>query len=151
VTMPQLLHLQNGESVVRKIGAGDGRLAGLLKSGASDDQVIEELFLTTLSRKPNAEAIAVVKKSLAQEKRDEVFRDLFWALLNSKESAFTHGWRAGRRKPAVLERDQLKRISRCSISFLEGVKPSVTATPVAISFVSAPSARSGCPRCFVKK
>jgi hypothetical protein len=90
VTMPQLLHLQNGESVVRKIGAGDGRLAGLLKSGASDDQVIEELFLTTLSRKPNAEAIAVVKKSLTQEKRDEVFRDLFWALLNSKEFAFNH-------------------------------------------------------------
>ena len=90
VTMPQLLHLQNGESVVRKISAGDGRLAGLLKSGASDDQVLEELFLTTLSRKPNAEAIAVVKKGLTQEKRDEVFRDLFWALLNSKEFAFNH-------------------------------------------------------------
>jgi hypothetical protein len=52
--------------------------------------MIEELFLTTLSRKPNAEAIAVVKKGLAQEKRDEVFRDLFWALLNSKEFAFNH-------------------------------------------------------------
>jgi hypothetical protein len=90
VTMPQLLHLQNGDSVIRKIGASDGRLAALLKSGASDDQVMEELFLTTLSRKPNAEAIAVVKKSLAQEKRDEVFRDLFWALLNSKEFAFNH-------------------------------------------------------------
>jgi hypothetical protein len=90
VTMPQLLHLQNGDSVVHKIGGGDGRLAALLKSGASDEQVIEELFLTTLSRKPNAEALAVVKKSLAQEKRDEVFRDLFWALLNSKEFAFNH-------------------------------------------------------------
>ena len=64
--------------------------AALLKSGASDEQVIEELFLTTLSRKPNAEAVAVVKKGLAQEKRDEVFRDLFWALLNSKEFAFNH-------------------------------------------------------------
>src|SRR5262249_38493456 len=27
VTMPQLLHLQNGDSVVRKLNAGDGRLA----------------------------------------------------------------------------------------------------------------------------
>ena len=33
VTMPQLLHLQNGDSVLGKIRAGDGRLARLLKSG----------------------------------------------------------------------------------------------------------------------
>ena len=36
VTMPQLLHLQNGEAVVQKIRAGDGRLAGLLKKTADD-------------------------------------------------------------------------------------------------------------------
>ena len=48
VTMPQLLHLQNGDDVVQKIRAGDGRLAGLLKKG--DAQVTEELFLATLAR-----------------------------------------------------------------------------------------------------
>jgi hypothetical protein len=91
VTMPQLLHLQNGESVVRKIGAPEGRLAKLLKAGASDTQVIEELFLATLGRLPDAAQRRAVQAELAGgEARDEVFRDLFWSLLNSKEFAFNH-------------------------------------------------------------
>ncbi len=91
VTMPQLLHLQNGESVVRKIGAADGRLAQLLKGPKSDTQVIEDLFLATLARLPSAAERQVVQRELsAGEARDMVFRDLFWALLNAKEFAFNH-------------------------------------------------------------
>ncbi len=91
VTMPQLLHLQNGQSVVQKIRAGDGRLATLLKSKASDAQIIEELFLATLARLPSPAAVAQVQKDLADgDNREEVFRDLFWALVNSKEFAFNH-------------------------------------------------------------
>ncbi len=90
VTMPQLLHLQNGQSVVQKIGAAEGRLAELLKSKSSDEQMIEELFLATLGRTPTAAQVAAVKKDLTAETRAEVFRDLFWALLNSKEFAFNH-------------------------------------------------------------
>jgi hypothetical protein len=90
VTMPQLLHLQNGDSVVKKVRDPQGRLGQLLKLGASDDKVVEELFLATLCRPPSPEALAAVKKSLAQDKREEVLRDLFWALLNSKEFAFNH-------------------------------------------------------------
>jgi hypothetical protein len=90
VTMPQLLHLQNGDSVVRKIKADDGRLARLLQARASDDQIIEELFLATLARLPSPEQLDRIKKSLSDDPREEVFRDLFWALLNSKEFAFNH-------------------------------------------------------------
>jgi hypothetical protein len=90
VTMPQLLHLQNGDSVVRKIAAGEGRLAKLLQAKGSDDQIIDELFLATLARLPTAELRERVQKSLADGPRDEAFRDLFWALLNSKEFAFNH-------------------------------------------------------------
>jgi hypothetical protein len=90
VTMPQLLHLQNGESVVRKVRAPEGRLAALLKEKRSDEQVIEELFLATLGRLPTAAQVAAVKKGLAEDGREEVLRDLFWALLNSKEFAFNH-------------------------------------------------------------
>jgi len=90
VTMPQLLHLQNGQTVVQKIRAADGRLAKLLKSGLSDDKIIEELFLATLTRLPSPETLATIKKSLAEDQREEVFRDLFWALVNSKEFAFNH-------------------------------------------------------------
>jgi hypothetical protein len=91
VTMPQLLHLQNGDSVVQKVRSPDGRLARLLAAHKPDDTVIEELFLATLCRPPSPEVVARVRKALAEGgNREEVYRDLFWALLNSKEFAFNH-------------------------------------------------------------
>jgi hypothetical protein len=91
VTMPQLLHLQNGESVIVKIRSPEGRLAKLLNDKKSDGEVIEELFLATLSRLPTEANKSAIRKSLAAgDRREEVFRDLFWALVNAKEFAFNH-------------------------------------------------------------
>ena len=91
VTMPQLLHLQNGESIVQKIRAGDGRLAKWLKDLPNADKLVEEMFLATVGRPPTADERRAVQTELATgETRDEVFRDLFWALLNSKNFAFNH-------------------------------------------------------------
>ncbi len=91
VTMPQLLHLQNGDSVVRKVSAAGGRLAALLKSGKTDAQVVEELFLATLSRLPTAAEVGAVRAALAEgDPREVALRDVYWALLNSKEFAFNH-------------------------------------------------------------
>jgi hypothetical protein len=90
VTLPQLLHMQNGDSVVRKIGSPEGRLAALLKSEKDDAKVVEELFLGTLSRRPRDAEKKAVAAALAAGDRAEAFRDLFWALLNSKEFVFNH-------------------------------------------------------------
>jgi hypothetical protein len=91
VTMPQLLHMQNSSTIADKIRHADGRLARLLQEKKGDDAIIEDLFLATLSRRPSASQHAAVKKSLGEaERRDEAFRDLFWALINSKEFAFNH-------------------------------------------------------------
>ncbi|MBY0526190.1 MAG: DUF1549 and DUF1553 domain-containing protein [Gemmataceae bacterium] len=90
VTMPQLLHLQNGQSVVQKVRAAEGRLSQLLKDKTDDGKIVEELFLATLSKLPPPTAMDAIKKSLAEDNREEVLRDLFWALLNSKEFAFNH-------------------------------------------------------------
>src|SRR5262249_27514865 len=90
VTMPQLLHLQNGESVIEKVRSGDGRLARLLREKKADDAIVEELFLAALSRPPTEAQKAAVRRELAAGGREEVFRDLFWALLNSKEFSFNH-------------------------------------------------------------
>jgi hypothetical protein len=91
VTMPQLLHLLNGESVVQKVRSGDGRLSKLLKEKKTDAEIIDELFLATLSRLPTPANLAAVRKALAEaDSRDEALRDVFWALLNSKEFAFNH-------------------------------------------------------------
>lgn len=91
VTMPQLLHLQNGQTISEKVRNGGGRLAKLLKDKKGHDAVIDELFLATLSRLPTAKQKAAVQADLDDgDKPEEVFRDLFWALLNSKEFAFNH-------------------------------------------------------------
>lgn len=91
VTMPQLLHLQNGDSVVQKIRAGEGRLANWLKTTPDPDALMDEMFLTTVARLPNRHERDTVKKLLAEgDPKEEVFRDLLWALLNAKNFAFNH-------------------------------------------------------------
>jgi hypothetical protein len=113
VTIGQLLQLQNGRDVIEKINHDEGRLARLLSTEAlasasgggespddcatgtdatsGDSSIIDELFLATLSRKPTADEYAAVTSAIAVESnREEAFRDLFWALLNSKEFAFNH-------------------------------------------------------------
>jgi hypothetical protein len=90
VTLPQLLHLQNSDDMVKKIRAEEGRLATLLKE-KHDQKLIAELFLATVSRAPRMDELAVIQQTLANgDAREEVYRDLFWALLNSKEFAFNH-------------------------------------------------------------
>jgi hypothetical protein len=89
VTMPQLLHLQNGEAIAQKIRAGEGRLTQLLAAEKDDRKVVEELVLATLSRLPTEAEYAVVRQLRAVgDPRDEVFRDLVWALMNAKDFAF---------------------------------------------------------------
>ncbi|MFQ3594041.1 MAG: DUF1553 domain-containing protein, partial [Gemmataceae bacterium] len=90
VTLPQLLHLQNGESLLQKIRSAEGRLARLIAEKKSDDEILDELFLATVSRLPSPEKRVTLKRQLAGEDRVEALRDLFWALLNSKEFAFNH-------------------------------------------------------------
>lgn len=91
VTMPQLLHLQNGDAVVQKIRAGDGRLAHWQKTITDTDKLLDEMFLTTVARFPTDHERATVQQLLKEgDPKDEVLRDLFWALLNAKTFAFNH-------------------------------------------------------------
>lgn len=91
ITLPQLLQMQNGDAILSKIAAPQGRLAELLKNSTDDNAVVEELFVACLARRPTPTELDAVRQSLASEgSRDEKFRDLFWALLNSKEFAFNH-------------------------------------------------------------
>jgi len=68
---------------------GNTRVAKLLKSGKSDDEMIEELFLASLSRLPNTEEMNVAKRVLAQDKKTGP-GDLQWALLNTTEFLVNH-------------------------------------------------------------
>jgi hypothetical protein len=113
VTLPQLLHLSNDEKLVNDIRAAQGRLVRLLANDDSDS-VTKEIFLATLSRLPSEAELATIRAALRDAEpgnetdqakeidaessdrapptggQEEVFADLFWALLNSKEFAFNH-------------------------------------------------------------
>jgi hypothetical protein len=90
VTLPQLLHLQNGASVVEKIRSADGRLAKLTQEMTDNATLVETLFLTAMGRRPLESETRTVARMLEGSDRAEVIRDLFWALVNSKEFVFNH-------------------------------------------------------------
>jgi len=91
VSMPQLLNLVSGGSLREKIHAPDGRLNELLRAKTQADRIIDQLYFTTLSRPPTVKERSLVMSYLTQGDRpEEVFADLFWALLNSKNFTFNH-------------------------------------------------------------
>ena len=91
VTLPQLLHLQCGDSLAQKLDDAEGRLKRILKETAVDAEAIDLIYLSTLSRRPTAGERESIAAAFAEsENREESFRDLFWVLLNTKEFAFNH-------------------------------------------------------------
>ncbi len=89
-TMSQAAMLLNGGVLKEwvKVQKG-GRLERLLKADPpkSNDQIVEELYLATLSRPPSAEERAIASKQIA-EYRENGAEDVLWALANSLEFLF---------------------------------------------------------------
>lgn len=91
VSLPQLLHLQNGQWISEKMGNPKGKLKALIADNRSDNEKIKELFLTTISRLPTeVETSALVKELAKSTSKDEFYQDAFWALLNTVEFSFNH-------------------------------------------------------------
>jgi hypothetical protein len=87
VSLPQVLHLIGGAATA-KINNGSGWLAKQLAAEKDNGRLLDALFLRTLARKPTAAERAKINELLKGATRDELFRDLFWAILNSKEFSF---------------------------------------------------------------
>ncbi len=91
-SMTQVLHLVNGDTLGAKLSAEKNRLTELMAAGASEEQVIEELYLAALSRKPSeaerTRLLGVLKESLGPDPREaarrQAFEDLYWSVLSSK-------------------------------------------------------------------
>ncbi len=91
--LSQALHLLNGSSTNRRID--DGKIvSGLIASNKSDREVIEHLYLSTLTRMPTSKEINTLLGYLSEldsnEQRQLIHQDIFWSLLNSKEFIFNH-------------------------------------------------------------
>jgi hypothetical protein len=89
--LAQALQLLNSTDLQAKVSAPAGRLAALLKSGASDAAVAEELYLAALGRPPrDAERRTVLAFVAGQRDRRAAWEDVLWAVLNTKEFLFNH-------------------------------------------------------------
>jgi hypothetical protein len=90
-TLAQALQLINGEGIRRRLEQPENRIGRLLASRASDESILEELYLAALGREPTASesagAIEHVRK--APDPRNG-WEDVAWALLNSKEFLLRH-------------------------------------------------------------
>jgi len=87
----QVMHLVSGDTINQKIRAENGLIERLIKSGKSGREIIEELYLRTLSRFPQKEETQLAQQGVSQAPSlREGYEDLLWALLNSKEFLFNH-------------------------------------------------------------
>jgi hypothetical protein len=88
--LSQALHLLNGDTVNQKIQQGK-LIDRWLSEGKSAPEVLDELYIRTLTRKPTQKEFSSLSEILASEKEHKpVLEDIFWALLNSREFLFNH-------------------------------------------------------------
>jgi len=88
--LSQALHLLNGDTVNTKVQSG-GVIKKLITAGKQPNEIVEDLYLRTLARKPTPMELEKLEPFLVQkEKQEESLNDLFWSLLNSKEFMFNH-------------------------------------------------------------
>ncbi|HKA07890.1 MAG TPA: DUF1549 and DUF1553 domain-containing protein [Gemmataceae bacterium] len=87
----QVLHLLNSEFINDRLRHDDGSIARWCRLYADDRRVLEEMWLTFLSREPRADETKLALDHLHRSKnRREAFEDIGWALLNTKEFMFNH-------------------------------------------------------------
>ena len=87
----QALHFLNGDGLNKKIADPTGRIETMLKAKKTNEQIVEDLYLATLSRLPNQDEVDRAKRFIreAGNPRDGL-QDLLWVLLNSREFVFNH-------------------------------------------------------------
>jgi hypothetical protein len=95
-TVAQALHVINGDTLNKKIGAPEGTVALFLKLGLSDRRILEHLFLSAYSRYPAEGERTAMLSELEKARRGgteahrQALEDMSWAMLTSKEFLFSH-------------------------------------------------------------
>ncbi len=92
-TMIQVLHISNGDTINNKLKAKESRVTKLLETKKTDKELIADIYMLCLSRKPTTEEETKLAELLSEtpkaEKRQAI-EDLFWGVLSSREFLFNH-------------------------------------------------------------
>ncbi|MCE9605679.1 MAG: DUF1553 domain-containing protein [Planctomycetia bacterium] len=89
--LAQALHTLNGDILATKISDQKGRLANMLKAKKPYAEIMENLYLAALARKPTEKELSTLEKLLKESKDPTMFyEDVVWSLCNSKQFLFVH-------------------------------------------------------------
>jgi hypothetical protein len=89
--LAQALQLLNGPLVNAKLKAKDSRARRLIAEGRSDEEIIEDLYFSALSRRPTEkERAAAMRHVKGLADRATALTDITWAVLNLDEFLFQH-------------------------------------------------------------
>ena len=92
-SVTQVLHIANGDTINKKLQDKKSRVETFIKDKTSVEQIVEDVYLSALSRFPtDPEKKAMVKtvNSAPDDEKRAVVEDVFWAVLSSKEFLFNH-------------------------------------------------------------
>jgi hypothetical protein len=96
-TLNQALEMMNGPTVTAKLHRPDNRVSRLLSTPAvgsrprSDAEVLDELYLTALSRPPSPSTARAFLDHVARATdRRKAWEDVVWVILRSKEFIYRH-------------------------------------------------------------
>jgi hypothetical protein len=85
LSLPQALNLVNGKTISDAVADANGRIAKAILAGRPDRELLDEMYLASMSRPPSAEELAKGLKYLeGGGGRAARAQDLLWALVNSK-------------------------------------------------------------------
>ena len=92
-SMAQVLHIANGDTVNLKLKQPNNRLDKLLADGASDERIVEDVYLGALCRPPGGSEMKEMLAMLSAAKSDaklrrEIIEDVYWSVLSSREFLF---------------------------------------------------------------
>ena len=91
ITIRQTLYLLNSEQMEGKL-SGSPRFKRWIAANRSDKDMVDEIYLATLSRFPSESERKQANDYLAGKKstRPVGVQDIAWAVVNSKEFVFNH-------------------------------------------------------------
>jgi hypothetical protein len=89
-SLSQALHMLNGPTIEGKISQG-GLIQKWLSEGKTPEQVIETIYIRTLTRKPTAGEIEKLTKLVQEAGNPQLgLEDIFWSVMNAREFVFNH-------------------------------------------------------------